>query len=147
MSKTKTLTSANAVLMMTLPILPIPVQIKGFSADDMAEQEEIQYTESVKGVDGYMSSGYVNNNNVVNITLQPTSPSMDIFYTWIKTMKVKREAISVSLLTLSSEALGCTYICQNGVLTNGTEIPPFKKIIQPVKFKLTFESITQVPLA
>lgn len=143
----KTLTSANAVMMMTLPILPVPVQIQGFSTDDMSSQEDVQYTESRMGVDGFKSSGFVHNSRIVNITLESTSPSIDYFNMWIAGMKAINDSIDITLLTISSKSLGKTFMCYNGSLESGKEIPDFKKTTQPVAYKINFESVVVVPLA
>lgn len=143
----KTLTTANAKMMMTLPILPAPVEIKGFSVDDLANMDEAQFTESRMGVDGYKSSGYINTTRKLNIVLEATSPSIDIFNIWISAMKTAKESLSISVLTISSKALGMTFTCYNGTLESGKEIPDFKKTTQPITYKLDFESIVAVPLA
>lgn len=143
----KTLTSANAVMMMTLPVLPVPVKIEGFSTDDMSSQEDVQFTESRMGIDGFKSTGFVHNSRIVNITLESTSPSIDYFNIWISAMKTTKDNIDITLLTISSKALGKTFMCYNGSLESGKEMPDFKKTTQPVTYKLNFESIVVVPLA
>lgn len=143
----KTLTSANATMMMTLPILPTPVQIQGFSVDDLANQDEVQFTESRIGVDGYKSAGFIPNTRKLNIVLESTSPSIDYFNIWISAMKTNKEAEAITLLTISSPALKTTFMCYKGTLESGKELPDFKKTTQPITYKLDFESIVPVKLA
>lgn len=143
----KTLTTANAKMMMTLPILPVPVEIKGFSVDDLANMDEAQFTESRMGVDGYKSSGFINTSRKLNIVLEATSPSIEYFNLWISAMKTAKESLPITLLTISSKALGYTFTCYNGTLESGKEIPDFKKTTQPITYKIDFESIVPVPLA
>lgn len=143
----KTLTTANAKMMMTLPFLPAPVEIKGFSTDDLANMEEVQYTESRKGIDGFKSSGYIEASRKLNVVLESTSPSIEWFNLWISAIKTAKESLPIILLTISCKALGCTFMCYNGTLENGKEIPDLKKTSQPITFKLDFENIVPVPLA
>ena len=143
----KTLTSANATMMMTLPILPAPVQIQGFSVDDLANMDEVQFSESRIGVDGYKSAGFIPNTRKLNIVLESTSPSIDYFNIWISSMKVDKEVKEITLLTITSKALGRTYMCYRGTLESGKELPDFKKTTQPITYKLDFESIVAIPLA
>lgn len=143
----KTLTTANAKMMMTLPILPVPVEIKGFSVDDLANMDEVQFTESRMGVDGYKSSAYIPATRKLNIVLEATSPSIEWFNLWISAIKTAKESLPITLLTISCKALGYTFMCYNGTLENGKEIPDLKKTSQPITYKLDFESIVPVPLA
>lgn len=88
----KTLTSANASITLTLPILPIPIQLQQFSSDDLINQDEITLTEDRMGIDGIKSSGFILNSRVVHITLESTSPSIDnVFNLWIQSMELVRE--------------------------------------------------------
>ena len=143
----KTLTTANATMMMTLPILPNPVEIEGFSTDDLANMDEVQYTENRKGIDGFKSSGYIEATRKLNVVLEATSPSIEWFNLWISAMKTAKESLPITLLTISCKALGCTFMCYNGTLENGKEIMDLKKTSQPITYKLDFENIVPVPLA
>ena len=143
----KTITSANAVILMTIPMLPIPVELKQFSSDDMINMDEIVLSESRMGVDGIKSSGYVPSIKTVHITFEANSPSIDIFNIWVNAMIVAREVFETTAFTVSLPGLKKTFLFTNGSLKNAKLLPDLKKTAQPVTYTLEFESITSVPFA
>ena len=77
------ITSANAVLMMSVnSIYSTPVQIQGFSADDVFDVEPLQSAEVLMGVDGIQSGGFVYVSVKQSIALQADSASNVVFDTW-----------------------------------------------------------------
>jgi hypothetical protein len=78
-----TLTGANAVLMLTIPpLFTTPQQIQGFAADDVYDLDEIESVETLMGVDGILSGGFVWKSQPQTIMLQADSPSNAVFDTW-----------------------------------------------------------------
>lgn len=136
----KTLTSANASITLTLPILPIPIQLQQFSSDDLINQDEITLTEDRMGIYGIKSSGFILNPIVIHITLESTSPSIDnVFNLWIQSMTLVRESLECSSMIVSVPSLHSRYTFINGNLRNAKEIPDIKKTTQPITYTISFE--------
>ena len=92
------------------------------------------------GADGKMSAGYIPAVAVQSIALLPSSPSLYVFETWIMAMKTAREVFfAEGEVTL--KATGRKYILTKGVLTSGKLMPDAKKILQPIDYQITWESI------
>ena len=142
----KTLTTANSTIILTLPILPVPVKLEGYSTDDMLNQDELNFTDSVMGIDGLKSSGYIIEKRVVNLTFMPTSASIDTFNIWINAMKVARESLEATAMSVTVPGLKNTYLFTIGNLKNGKEIPDLKKMSESIKYTLEFESCTAIPI-
>lgn len=142
----KTLTTANSKILLNAPVFPAPVELKQYSTDDIINQDDIEFAESRMGIDGIMSSGYVINSRVVNMTFESTSPSIDTFNLWINAMKTARDVLIAPAMRVSVPSLNATYVFTNGVIKSGKEMPDLKKTSQPITYTLEFESCTAVPL-
>lgn len=55
------------------------VTIRGFQADNRTTQDGVTLSESIGGIDGHMSHGYVYNLGNFTVYLLPDSPSIDVF--------------------------------------------------------------------
>jgi len=136
------ITSANAVFMISIPgVFPTPVQIQGFATDDVFDSEQLTLTQSVIGIDGKKSTGFVFELYGQNITLQADSQSFKVFDAWAAAMRVAREdypANATIVLTATNQSFTLT----NGSLESYTPVPDGKKVLQPRKYKITWESVT-----
>lgn len=137
-----TITSANSVLTFTASLFPVPVQMKGYSADTGFMSEAVDLAQVQMGIDGRMTSGYTPNPVPVTITLQADSPSLQFVDLLSQGMKTAREVIYVTG-TLTLPSTGKSYTMTRGVLTNYKPFPDGAKVLQPVPFTLTFESVNQ----
>ncbi|MGA1801484.1 phage tail fiber protein [Rhizobium sp. HT1-10] len=71
------ITSANAIITLTIPgLFNTPVQLQGFSADNIYESEVQEIAETSMGVDGKLSAGYVFNpiNQTFMAIIPPDKP-------------------------------------------------------------------------
>lgn len=136
------ITSANAVVMLSITTLfPAPVQLSGFAMDDIFDVGELESVETYMGVDGKLSAGFVYKEVDQNIALQADSSSMPLFDTWWATMQASRQVFFANgIVTLS--ALGQKWAMTNGVLKRYKPMPDAKKLLQPRKFGVTWESIS-----
>lgn len=143
----KTLTSANSSITISLPILPIPVQLQQFSSDDLINQDEVTLTEDRMGIDGIKSSGFILNPIVIHITLESTSPSIDnVFNLWIQSMELARESLECSSMILTVPSLNNRYTFINGNLRNAKKIADIKKTTQPITYTISFERCVVTPI-
>lgn len=135
-----TITSANAVIVITIPsVFPIPQQLQGFAADDVFETDPLESAETLMGVDGRQSAGFVFVPVHQTFALQADSPSVFIFDTWWAAQQIAHEIFTANatiLLTSVSKKWAMT----NGVLSNYKPLPDAKKVLQPQRFRITWES-------
>jgi hypothetical protein len=142
-----TITSANSVFTLVVPLVfPVPINVQGYAADDAFATEAVDSAEAVMGVDGKMSAGYTPFPTKLNVTLQADSDSISIFDTWLGAMQTAKE-VFFGDATIVMPSVGRTYILTKGAMTRITQFPAAKKILQPVQYEITFESVVAVPLA
>lgn len=138
------ITAANAVLILSIPgLFPVPVQLQGFAADDVYDLDEIESVETLMGVDGKLSGGYVWRPQPQTITLQADSDSNTVFDTWNQNQKAGlRTYIASGVLTLPS--LGIKFIQTVGYL-QGYKLPGAKRVMQPRRYRLTWQDVSLAP--
>jgi hypothetical protein len=136
-----TITSANAILFLTIPSLyPTPQQIQGFAVDDIYDIPDLEIGESMMGVDGVLSAGWVNVKVPQTIALMADSPSNNIFDTWYTSeQQIQDKLVANGSITLTS--IGKKYAMITGYLTGFKPIADGKKVLQPRKFVVTWQSI------
>jgi len=138
-----TITSANSVFTIVVPgLFPAPVQLRGYSSDKAFTTEAVDLAEVQMGVDGRMTAGFVPNPVKQTITLQADSPSKDIFTALIQAMKTAREVYFVSG-SIALPSTGESFTLTRGILTNAKQIPDAQKVLQPVDYVITWESVNR----
>jgi hypothetical protein len=134
------ITSANAVIQLTIfPLFAIPQQLQGFAADDIFDVEPLESAETVMGVDGILSAGFVFVPVLQNFALQADSPSEFIFDTWWTAQQVAKD-IYFADATVLLPGLSKKWAMTRGVLTNYKPLPDAKKTLQPQRFRVTWQS-------
>lgn len=141
-----TITSANSVLMLGINrLFNIPIQIQGFATDDAFTLEDVDMAETMMGVDGKLSGGWIPVVKSLEITLQADSASNDFFDAWIAAESTAREKYTANGSILL-QGTGKLYVLTNGFLKKGNLMPPAKKVLQPRKFTIEFEGIAGAPV-
>ena len=142
-----TLTSANSQLSLAVQgIFLAPQTIQGYAVDDAFESESVEQAEVQMGVDGHMSAGKVWVPYKMTISILASSPSMQFF----ETLRQQQDAaydvfrIDGSLVLPST---GMIYTLQRGYLTNAVPFPSAKKILEALKYEITWERIFSAPTA
>lgn len=140
------LTAANAVIFLGVAgIFSVPQQLQGFDVDDVFSTEAIDTAETKMGVDGTLSAGYVPMAVKQAIYLQADSASNGFFETWYTSeLAAKEKFFAFGIVTLS--AVGREYTMARGVLTSYQPTPNAKKILQPRKFEITWETVVPAPI-
>lgn len=142
----KTITAANAVFMLSITgLFDAPVQLQGFSADDVFDTEAIERAEILMGVDGRMSAGFVYTPTKQGITLQADSDSNDIFETWNANNAPPNDLFFANG-SVVLPAIGKAYTMSKGVLMSYPSMPDAKKVLQPRKYGITWEKIEPAPI-
>lgn len=138
-----TITSANSVFTLVVAgLFPAPVQLRGYSSDKAFTTEALDLAEVNMGVDGRMTAGYTPMPTKQTITLQADSPSKDIFTALIQAMKTAREVFYMSG-SIALPSTGESFTLTRGVLTNAKQIPDAQKVLQPVDYIITWESVNR----
>jgi hypothetical protein len=143
---TTNLTVANAVIFLVVPdIFPVPQQLQGFAADDLMTNEPVDSIETVMGLDGQLSAGWVPTPKIWTCVLQANSASTFMFDAWQQTQEAQKRGFSADG-TITYPDLGRTFVMTNGFMTNYSVMPDARKILQPRRFRLTWESIVGAPI-
>lgn len=138
-----TITSTNSVFMLVVPgLYPVPVQIQGFATDKAFATEALDLAEVQMGVDGRMTGGFTPMPVKQTVTLQADSPSRDIFTLIIQAMKTAREIYYMSG-TLALPSTGEAFSMERGILTQVKQVPDVQKVLQPVDFVITWQSVNR----
>lgn len=142
----RTITAANAVLTLFQAILfPAPVQIQGFATDDVYDMDPIKSVETMMGVDGLLSGGFVYAEMVQNISLMADSESNDFFDTLWTQMQAAQDTYPLNGLIILP-GIGSKFVMTRGFLTGYPPSPAAKKVLQPRKYQITWNRIAPAPL-
>jgi len=139
------ITAANAIITLTIPgVFSVPQQLQQFSVDDVADVDTLVVAETLMGVDGFLTGGYVFNKVKYVFTLQADSPSTFVFDQWKLAQDAQTDTLPANgLLTLKS--LGTKWRWTRGFLTEWSPAPNVKKLVQPRKFTIEWQSVVPQP--
>ena len=141
-----TITSANSVLMLGVTgLYDTPQQLQGFAQDDAYSMDTVDTAETMIGVDGFLSAGKVFAVKVMNVTLQADSPSNSFFEDWFQAQESARE-VYPAFGIVDQASVGRSYTLNNGYLKNYSPMADAKKVMQPRKFQIHWESAVPAPL-
>lgn len=123
----------------------VPQQLQGYAVEDVFDIDPLEIAETMMGVDGHLSAGYVNVPTKQGITLMADSNANIIFDNWYISQKQLQDVYFANgSITLPS--LGVVYTLTRGVLTTYQPAPNGKKVLQPRKHVITWESMTPSPI-
>lgn len=136
-----TITSANSIVTLSVAgLFPVPQQLQGYAADRAWESSALKMTESVMGVDGKKSSGYIFNVVEQTFSLQADSNARAIFTAIINAQKAAREIYVISG-TITLPATGEEFICVNGTLQDAKMLPDAGKVLAHMDYVIVWQSI------
>lgn len=147
MANNRSITSADGTLVFSSDDLALAaVQIQGFSADAAWAMGDTEVAQTVRGVDGRLSAGFVYGDYSMTITLMPDSESTSVFDA-IMTGGVSGRAVYRinGVLTLPSN--GYTYNLTRGIVTTGRIMPDGQRVLQPRTWTIMWERVLPVPIA
>lgn len=145
MANDRTITAANVILTLSVRgLYDAPRRLQGFSADDVTDLDVNTNAETQMGVDGRLSAGFVFNAVMQNITLQADSESIDFFENWRQAEAQRREKYIADGAILI-RATGKRYTMTRGFLSGATIMPAVRRVLQPRRFTITWESVTSAP--
>lgn len=140
------ITSANASIVLSVPLLlPVPTQIQGFAADNIYSGSEVEAAELRMGIDGILSGGVIKAPIPQEFELQADSPSITFFDAWYYGQKTSVQIYACQgVTTLTS--IGTSYACTQGFLKSYKPFSDAKKVLEPRRFTIWWQSILPVPV-
>lgn len=136
-----TITAANSIFALTITgLYPAPQVLHGYAADDAFTTDALESAETVMGLDGHLSGGFIFNPVKQTIVLMPDSDSLDVFNNWSLAQMASREVL-VANASISLPAIGKKYVLTRGFLTSHKPIPDVKKVLQSVQYQITWGSV------
>lgn len=140
------ITSANAVLTLAIATLfPSPVQLQGFGVDDIYDMATVKNVETLMGVDGVLSAGFVWKERVQTITLQADSASNAIFDTW----NAQQEANTITYQAqglIRLPAIATKFLQTAGFLTGYKPAPKAGRILHARTYEITWTRVAPAPV-
>src|SRR5262252_1430726 len=141
-----TITAANSVLTLAiLNLFPVPQTMQGYAADAAFATDTIQSVETVMGVDGILSAGWVPVELRLNITLLPDSPSAAMFDAWYSAQQAARE-VYIANGGLILPSINKEFTLSRCFLHAYTAFPEGRRVLQARQFGITWGSILPVPI-
>jgi hypothetical protein len=144
------ITSANAVLTISPRAAGLigsggAFTVEGFASDNAFMAEDVDIGEPRMGVDGKLSVGYTPYITKQTITLSPDSPSIALFEAIVGAQNALRQPMILDQV-LAIPSVQKSYVFTKGALTRCTPFPPGKKVLEPVSYELSWETVAAVPL-
>jgi hypothetical protein len=135
------ITSANATLTITIPgIYNTGQLLQGYSAEDIFGMDAIDPAELSMGIDGNLSAAFIFVPTKQGIHLQADSPSNAIFEAW-RAAEVQAVEKYAASLVVALPAIKKIYTCLTGYMTSYPQISDGKKMLQPRKYEITWQTV------
>lgn len=139
------ITSANAVIMLTAPgVFDLPYQLQQFAADNIYGTDPIVVGESMMGVDGHLTAGFVNNAVQQAYSLMADSPS-NFFFDQIAMREKADQAKYPIRGTILLTSVGSKYTMVRGFLINWQPIADAARVLQPRRHTIQWERVIPNP--
>jgi hypothetical protein len=122
-----------------------PQKLSGFAADDIFTTEPIASVETLMGVDGILSAGFCYVAIRQAIAIQADSPSNDLFDLWWNAMQTTRDVYLAQGIVLVP-TIQRKYALTNGSLTTYHGIADTKRLLQPRRYGITWQSLSVGPM-
>ena len=137
-----TISSANAIFQISVEtVIPIPVLLQGFSADDIYSVNPQESAETLMGVDGILSGGFVFVPVKQEISFQADSLSNLIFQQWYQAQVAAKDVFQCQAVVWLP-SIGEKWSMNNGFMTTFHPMPDARKVLQPLRYAITWESIS-----
>jgi hypothetical protein len=118
-----------------------PQQIVGFASDAAFSFADADRAETVIGVDGIMSGGWIPRIYSQTITLQANSASIAFFETWGEQEEAARELLT-GFGTITYPGVGRKYSLPLGYLKGYIPLPEAAKTLKPRTFRIDWSNVS-----
>ena len=143
----RSITSADSVFSISSADFALAATIlEGYAADAAFAMENADTAETMLGVDGKLSAGWIPRSYKQTITLQADSKSRKVFDGLVTAQDATRQIFRLNgVITLPGNQY--SYTLTRGVLKNYTAMPTAQRVLQPLTFVIEWESVLAVPIA
>lgn len=140
-----TLTSANSTVAIGVTgLYGVAQALQGFSEGDAYSIDAVDVSESMMGVDGILSAGYIPQKKVMKVVLMADSASNNFFDAWYAAQEAAKD-VFIAFGVITQPAVKMSYTLGRGFLKNYTPMADAKKILQPRSFQIEWNSIIPTP--
>ena len=142
----RTITSADSTFVISSADFALAATIiEGYAADAAFAMENADTAETLLGVDGKLSAGWVPRSYSQTITLQADSLSHDLFEALVAAQDAARTVYRLNgVITLPGN--NRSYSMSRGVLRNFSAMPNAQRVLQPVTYVIEWERVIPIPL-
>lgn len=142
----RSITSADSTFAISSADFALAATIlEGYAADAAFAMENADTAETMLGVDGKLSAGWVPRSYNQTITLQADSKSRAVFDALVMAQDVSRQIFRLNgVITLPGNQY--SYTLSRGVLKNYTAMPTAQRVLQPMTFVIEWERVLAVPI-
>lgn len=137
-----TITGANSTFSIVIPgLFAVPQFLQGYAVDDAFTVSDVQINETMMGVDGRFTGGFVFVPVESSISLLADSPSTQVFDDWYNSMQTIRETL-VANAVIELPAIGKKYTLTRGFLIGYKPAPDNRRLLQPVQYRIQWGQVT-----
>jgi len=135
------ITSANSIYTLAVTgLFPAPFQLQGFSAEDIFTTQALASVETLMGLDGILSGGFVYVPVVQSISLQADSASNNLFDQWYQAQQIAKDVYTAEGVIIL-QSIGKKWNLSNGFLSSYPPMPDAAKTLRPRRFAITWNSM------
>ena len=139
------ITSADAILVLSIAgLYPDPQQIQGFATEEAFDFGDVELVETMLGVDGNLSAGWVPVTFTQSITLQADSDSNELFEQW-QLAQAQAQTPFIATGTVILPSTKKQYSLTKGFFKGFNPVPSAKKVLQPRKYSILWNKVTAAP--
>jgi hypothetical protein len=138
---TNEITSADVAATMTIEdLFPAGFRLEQFGADQGIMGEPVQIAEQHMTLDGHLVAGYTPAAAQVQVTLEPSSPSLPYLRQLVQAMQSQKRMYRVGL-NVRVRATGTSHNFIDGILQSAPPMASIGKVLQPQTFTFIFERV------
>ncbi len=143
----RTITSADGTFILSSADIALAAtEIGGWAADAAWAFDNVNMAETILGVDGKLSAGWVPRAYQMTVTIMPDSDAIEVFNAFQLACDASKTVYRLNgVLTLPG--LGRSFMMTRGVLQNYTPVPTGQKVLQAQTFQIMWEGVKPVPIA
>lgn len=142
----RSITSADSTFVLSSSDFALAATIlEGYAADAAFAMDNADTAETMLGVDGKLSAGWIPRSYNQTITLQADSKSRALFDALVTAQDATRNVFRLNgVINLPGNQY--SYNLTRGVLKNYTAMPTAQKVLQPLTFVIEWERVLAVPI-
>ena len=142
----RSMTSADSTFVLSSSDFALAATIlEGYAADAAFAMDNADTAETMLGVDGKLSAGWIPRSYNQTITLQADSKSRALFDALVTAQDATRNVFRLNgVINLPGNQY--SYNLTRGVLKNYTAMPTAQKVLQPLTFVIEWEKVLAVPI-